>query len=126
MGAVIDLEKIRVQKEKSWFRKIVDAAKYKVKKAYWWVKNNPAEAAILGTIVTTAVGGAVKVSKGLVRTHNLNKEAYNKDRYVYDHSLGAYLKTTRKLNNNDIVEINRRMAEGKKKAEVLAEMGLLE
>ena len=126
MGAVIDLEKIRVQKEPSWFRRKVNKAKYKIKKAYWWVKDNPAEAAILGTIVTTAVGGAVKVSKGLVRTHNLKQEAYNKERYVYDHSLGAYLKTNRKLNNNDIVEINRRMAEGKKKAEVLAEMGLLE
>lgn len=125
MGAVIDLTKAQIQKEgktRNFFKKV----QYRIKKAYWWVKDNPAEAALIGSVATAAIGGAVKVSKGLLRTHNLNKEAYNKERYVYDHSLGAYLKTNRKLNNNDIVEINRRMAEGKKKSEVLAEMGLLE
>ena len=128
MGAVIDLEKAKIQNEKNgWFHRSWRTVKWKIKKVYWWAKDNPAEAAILGTVVTTAVGGAVKVTKGLVRTHNLNKEAYNKERYVYDRSLGAYLKINRKLENNDIVEINRRMREGnKRKSEVLAEMGLLE
>lgn len=125
MGAVIDLNEIKVKKE-SWFKRTCGKIKYKCQKTWWWIKANPEEAALIGTIATAAIGGAVKVSKGLVRTHNLNKEAYNKERYVYDHSLGAYLKTKRKLTNNDIIEINRRMATGKRKSEVLSEMGLLE
>lgn len=125
MGAVIDFEKARIEKD-NWFRRTCRKAKYKIQKTYWWMKDNPAEAALIGTIVTAVIGGTVKISKGLIRTHNLKQEAYNKERYVYDHSLGTYLKTTRKLTNNDIVEINRRMGEGKKKSEVLAEMGLLE
>ena len=125
MGTILDLRDVTVVKD-NWFKRTTRKVKYKVQKLYWWAKDNPAEAAIACSLITAAIGGTVKVSKGLVRTHNLNKEAYNKERYVYDHSLGAYLKTKRRLTNNDIIEINRRMPEGKKKAEVLAEMGLLE
>lgn len=125
MSAVIDLYKAKVQKE-SFPKRAWDKIKYNALKVYWWAKDNPAEAALAASVITAAITGGTKLVKGAIRTHNLNQEAYNKERYVYDHSLGAYLKTNRRLTNNDIVEINRRMAEGKKKAEVLAEMGLLE
>ena len=123
MGQMVNLN-CRVKTsfmEQAWWK-----IKVKAQKLYWWAKDNPAEAALVGSVVTAAIGGGVKITKGLIRTHNVHKDTYNKERYVYDHSLGAYLKTKRKLTNNDIVEINRRMAEGKKKSEVLAEMGLLE
>lgn len=123
MGQVVN---INPRVKTSFCNRLWWKAKYNAKKLYWWVKDNPAEAALAGSVITAVVGGGVKITKGLIRTHNLHKDTYNKERYVYDHSLGAYLKTKRKLTNNDIVEINRRMAEGKKKSEVLAEMGLLE
>lgn len=127
MGAVIDLEKIRVQKEDNKFQKVWKKVKYKAQKTWWYIKENPAEAAMIGSVITAVVGGSVRVIKGVQKKNNLKQEQFNKERYVYDHSLGAYLKTKRPLTNNDIVEINRRMRdEGKRKSEILAEMGLLE
>ena len=125
MGAVVDFNKMKIEKE-SWFGRVKDKVVYKAKQLYWWAHDNPGEAAIAASVITAAISGSVKIVKGAIRTRNINQETYNKERYVYDHSLGTYLKVNRRLNNNDIIEINRRMAEGKRKSEVLSEMGLLE
>lgn len=68
----------------------------------------------------------MKISKSLVRTHNLKKEQYNKERYIYDRSLGMYLHTKRPLRNKDYVTINRRRKNGEKLSDILESMKILD
>lgn len=90
-----------------------------------FVKENPETCGILATVGTTLIGGGVKLTKGIIRTHRIHKEQYLKERYIYDRSLGMYLKTRRPLRNNDYIIINRRRRNGERLSDILAGMGLL-
>ena len=130
---IIDFNKNQVLTEdngkKKFSEKVKDAAtvaKSKFSEGAEWVKENPqAFAAILagGTALFT---GATKVVKGINKHVTAKQEQYNKERFIYDHSLGAYLETKRKLTRQDVVKINDiRRRTGKKLSEVLADMNLL-
>ena len=62
-----------------------------------WALENPQNTAV--TIATLLAGGkgVSKVVKSVGRCMAKKQEQYNKERYVYDHSLGIYLKTKRNL-----------------------------
>ena len=98
--------------------------KDKVMSGVKWIVDNPKEAAVLGTMVT-GVGAFAK--KG-IRYITVKRETYNKDRYVYDHSAGRYLKTRRPLKANDVRRINELRANnpGMKMSEALERLGLLD
>lgn len=88
-----------------------------------WVKNNPQEAALLGS----AIAGVTSIGKKLIRGINLRQERFNKERFVYDRSANCYLFTKRKLNNKDVANINRLRREnpGMKMSEALERLRLL-
>ena len=123
---VIDLNKIKTEKDKNFGDKLKDIckdAKEKAGKGIEWIKENPREAVgIFGAAAAIFGAGAKAINKNVTA----RQERYNKERFIYDHSLNAYLETNRKLTNNDIVRINEeRRKTGKKLSEVLAEMHLL-
>lgn len=120
---ILDLNNMKV--ESKWHA-FASKVREKAVDAYWWVKNNPETAGILATVGTAAIGGAVKIGKSLVRTYNLRQEKYNKDRYIYDRSLGMYLHTKRPLKNQDFVTINTRRKNGEKLADILTSMRILD
>ena len=120
---ILDLNNMKV--ESKWHA-FTSKAREKAADIYWWVKNNPETAGVLATVGTAVIGGAVKVGKSLVRTYNLRQEKYNKDRYIYDRSLGMYLHTRRPLRNQDFVIINSRRKNGERLADILTSMRILD
>lgn len=104
-----------------WWR-----TKVKASRAAEWVRDNPETAGIFLTAGTALVGGVVKIGKGLIRSHNLRKEQFSKERYIYDRSLGMYLRTKRPLRNKDYMTINQRRRNGEKLSKILEDMHILE
>lgn len=108
-----------------WSKKdrIYGELKEKASSSIEWVKENPKEAVGIFAAAGAIVGG---IGKTINKQVTVRQERYTKERFIYDHSLNAYLETKRKLTNNDIVRINEeRRRTGKKLSEVLAEMKLL-
>lgn len=120
---VIDLNKIKVQTKWQAFK---DRMWIKAQMAANWIRNNPETVGIAMTVGTAVIGGAVKIGKGAIRHRNLRKEQFNKERYIYDRSLGMYLRTKRPLRNKDYLTINARRKNGEKLSDILADMHVLE
>lgn len=93
---------------------------------YVFAKENPELCGIVVTAGTYAVHGLVKGVKMIHRTGNFRRDKYLKERYIYDRSLGMYLKTRRPLRNNDYIIINKRRQNGEKLSDILASMRLLD
>lgn len=115
---ILDLKTMKVESKwhsfKTW-------AKKKTVDTLQWVKDNPE----LAALAAAGLGGAAKGLKSLIRTHNLKQDQYNKERYIYDRSLGMYLHTKRPLRNQDYISINQRRARGEKLSDILESMRLL-
>ena len=120
---VIYLNQMKV--ESKWHNFKVKAS-VKARNAIQWVKENQETVGILTTVGAALLGGGVKITKSLVRTHNLKKEQYNKERYIYDRSLGMYLHTRRPLRNKDYITINARRKNGEKLSDILSDMRILD
>lgn len=116
---ILDLKTMKV--ESKWHEMKRKAKKAAVD-ALNWAKENP-ELTALGA---AGIGAAAKGLKSLVRTYNLHRENYNKERWIYDRSLGIYLKTKRPLRNKDYVTINNRRRNGEKLSKILEDMHILE
>ena len=127
---VIDLNKIKTENDRTLKDKLKDGlevAKEKGGDMVDWVKENPREFAAIVASAAALTAGAGKVIKGINRHATAKQEQYNKERYIYDHSLNAYLKTKRPLTKDDVIMINNiRRVTKKKLSEVLADLDLLE
>lgn len=127
---VIDLKKIKT--ENHWTNRLKDGIKNfgrkvsnKAKETMDFVKNNPEATAALLATGGAIIGGAGKIVKHISRNANLRQEKYNKERYIYDHSLNLYLKTKRKLTAKDYENINELRKQGYSKSEALLRLNLL-
>lgn len=120
---VLDLNKMKI--ESKWHN-LRNKAKNRMNDVLNWVRNNPELATTALTVGSVFIGGAIKVGKGLVKTHNLHKEQYNKERYIYDRSLGMYLHTKRPLRTQDFATINARRNKGEKLSDILVSMKILD
>ena len=120
---ILELDKMRIQTK---WQELKSKAKKGATNVANWAKNNPELVGVALTAGTAVVGGAVKVCKGLVRTHNLHREQYNKERYIYDRSLGMYLHTKRPLRTQDFATINARRAKGERLSDILVSMRILD
>ena len=85
--------------------------------------NNNKESII--TFTPLAAGIVTLGIKTIGKHRNLRMQKYNKERYVYDTSLGHYWKLSRKLKNSEWLEIERRRAKGERLADILASMKVL-
>ncbi len=120
---ILDLNSIKVQSKWNAFW---SKAKDKAIDAAYWIKNNPETVGIITTLGAAIIGGTVKIGKGMMRTHNLRKEQYIKERNIYDRSLGMYLHTRRPLRNKDFVTINARRNKGERLSDILIDMNILD
>ncbi len=120
---ILDLNNMKVE---SRFHEFTRKAKQKAVDAWNWSKNNPELTAGLLTGAAGLAGGLYKLGKGLLRTGNIRMERYNKERYIYDHSLGMYLHTKRKLNNRDYMFINQERQKGRRLSDILQKMNILD
>lgn len=116
---ILDLTKMKVESKWHQFK---ERAKEKAVQAMQWVKENPE----LAAIGAAGIGAAAKGAKKLLRTYNIHREQCNKERWIYDRSLGMYLKTKRPLRNKDYITINRRRKNGERLSDILQSMRILE
>lgn len=127
---VIDLKKIRTENHwtnrvKNGVKKVTRTVVDKTKEGIEFVKENPQTAATLIAAGGALLGGAHKITKGIQRHVNLKQEKYNKERYIYDHSLNMYLKTKRPLKKSDYDKITTMRKNGMKLNEALSKLDLL-
>lgn len=127
----IDLKKIKT--EDHWTNRIKDRVKKvgkfacdKVREGVEFVRDNPQAAATLVAAGAAIIGGVNRISKGVIRNANLRKEKYNKERYVYDHSLNTYLKYKRPLRKEDYKRIAALRKRGMKLNEALLALDLIQ
>lgn len=126
---VLNLKTMKVEgkgfKEKA--KQVGRTVKAKASEAWQWSMEHPQEAVAIVTGLGILIGGVTKLGKGALKMHTLKMERFNKERYIYDHSMKAYLKLKRPIRNNDVVAINNLRAKtGMKLSEALAKLGLLE
>ena len=91
-----------------------------------YVTENPKKVALATVAITALLKNLGRFTNGAGRIISAKQEQYNKERYVYDHSLGIYLKTKRKLTSEDLRMIDRLRTKGFTKVQALMKLGLLE
>ena len=107
-------------------REFKENVKRKFSNAVNFVSDHKEEIMILTPIIIAGITGVTKVSKGMIRNHNLNKEQDLKELYCYDRSLGHYWKLRKPLSNNDWIAINDRKKNGETLADILSSMNVLD
>lgn len=107
-------------------REFKENVKRKFSNAVNFVSDHKEEIMILSPIIMAGIAGVTKVSKGMIRNHNLNKEQDLKELYCYDRSLGHYWKLRKPLSNNDWITINDRKKNGETLADILSSMNVLD
>lgn len=123
---IIDMDKkeiIMEEKKKTFGDKVKEGFSNGVD----WVKEHPREFIGILTAGTAIVGGVGKVANSINKRNTAKQEQYNRERFVYDHSAGVYLKTKRKLTGDDVKAINAlRRNTGMKMSEAMEALDLLE
>lgn len=99
----------------------VKAEKFKWKAIDFWNRNK-AEIVVLAPLV---YGGVKAISRTANHAIDAKREQTHRDRHIYDRSTGQYYETRRKLTSNERLELERRLANGEKKGQILRSMGLL-
>ena len=112
---VVDLKKFKIEAKK---RQI----KEKVREAWEFAKEHPAESLALAT---ATVGGLTGLIKRADRHSAIRKEQELKDRYIYDRSIGKYGKTRKVPSTGQQLEIERRKKNGESMGDILSSMRLL-
>lgn len=120
---ILEIDKMKVQTK---WQEIKDKAWQKTKAAVRWIEENPEAVGFILTAGTIAAGGIKKVCNTIGRQSTLRQERYNKERYIYDRSLGMYLHTRRPLTNRDFERISVRRKKGERLADILYSMGILD
>ena len=91
-----------------------------------WAMEDPKRAVAMIAVLLGGSRGLSRMVNNVSRCVKTRQEQYNKDRYVYDHSLGIYLKTKRKLTKQDLLMIERLRGKGFTKAQAMMKLNLLE
>lgn len=120
---ILEIDKMKVQTKWQQFK---DKAWQKTQAAVRWVENNPEAVGFILTAGTIAAGGIKKICNTIGRQSALRQERYNKERYIYDRSLGMYLHTRRPLTNRDFERISIRRRNGERLSDILYTMGILD
>ena len=107
-------------------REFKENVKQRLSNAGNFVREYKEEFMILSPIIIAGITGVMKVSKGMIRNHNLSKEQDLKELYCYDRSLGHYWKLRKPLSNNDWITINDRKKNGETLADILSSMNVLD
>lgn len=115
MGKFKDKIKEKIEDGRTW----LDVKAWQARE---WAKENPEQAA---TVICTAIGAGVLMTKGMIKSARLHKEAVLKERYIYDRSLGKYWRLRRVPTQTEQLKIARLKKEGLGYAEILTSMKLL-
>ena len=115
MGDVVDIKDFKWELRK---RKI----KEKLSQAWEFVKEHPTESM---AAATAGIGGVMGLIKRHDRHQMIKEQQRLKDEYIYDRSLGRYIKMRKKPSTSEALEIERRKHNGEPLGQILADMRLL-
>ncbi len=110
--------------DKIWFAK--EKAKRKAEAVVQWCSENKELAIAMIPVGFMFIRGVGNTIRSVDRKMDLKKEQELQDLYIYDHSLGMYLKLRRPLKPSEKIEIDRRRNNGESKIQILSSMGLLD
>ena len=100
--------------------------KWKFERTVQWCEDNKELAIALVPVGIVAFKTVTKMVMSVDRKIDLKRQEDLQELYVYDHSLGVYLKLRRPLKPSEKIEIDRRRQNGESKVQILASMGVLD
>ena len=101
-------------------------AQVKAREFMNWASANKEVIIAVAPVAIAAVKGVNGMVRTIDRKVDLRKEQQLKDLYIYDRSMGKYLKLRRKLTSREQVEFDMRKRSGESAAQILASMRLLD
>ena len=114
-----DLKRFKLEEQKRKFKEKAEDAKAKI--SCFWANNKDA-IVVMTPFVATGVAGLAKAGASIYRTKSEN---FHRDREVYDPRSGDYYTLKRKMTNQQKLELERRMARGERKGDILRSMKLI-
>ena len=90
-----------------------------------WMADNPQSSAVALMALLAGTKGVNRTIRSIGRCISARQDQYNRDRYVYDHSLGIYVKTNRKLTKADLIRIEQLRSRGLTKTQAMVKLGIL-
>lgn len=102
----------------------------KAKNAMRWINQNKEMIVVLAPVAASSAALLGKwvikpIWKGTVVRANLRRQEHIKTGFIYDPSLGAYYELSRKLNNQQKIELDQRRQAGERIGNILREMNVL-
>lgn len=102
----------------------------KAKNAMRWINQNKEMIVVLAPVAASSAALLGKwvikpIWKGTVVRANLRRQEHIKTGFVYDPSLGAYYELSRKLSNQQKIELDQRRQAGERIGNILREMNVL-
>ena len=102
----------------------------KAKNAMRWINQNKEMIVVLAPVAASSAALLGKwvikpIWKGTVVRTNLRRQEHIKTRFIYDPSLGAYYELSRKLSNQQKIELDQRRQAGERIGNILREMNVL-
>lgn len=120
--SVIDLNELKKAKRQARHREWKQKINVGIQNLLKWINENRDLLIVAIPVAGSVLGGAIKFLK---KNHTLRAEKHLKEDYVYDRSLGKYLKPTRKLSKNEWRSVARRKAAGERYVDIFDSMGVL-
>lgn len=109
-----------------WWYGVRWNAKKKFEATKKWCENNTELAIAMIPVAVVVFKGVGRTIASIDRKIDMAKEQELQELYVYDHSLGMYLKLRRPLKPSEKIEIDQRRQAGESKIQILSSMGLLD
>lgn len=102
----------------------------KAKNAMRWINQNKEMIVVLAPVAASSAALLGKwvikpIWKGTVVRANLRRQEHIKTGFIYDPSLGAYYELSRKLSNQQKIELDQRRQAGERIGNILREMNVL-
>ena len=90
-----------------------------------WVDRNKEIISLAIPAAVVTVKGGTKIVSGISRNIRLHQEKVDKERRIYDRSLGKHIYLKRSLTNADMRTILERKEDGEKLSSILMDMNLI-
>lgn len=108
-------------KAKDKYYKVKADIQQKTTNALYWMERNPE----LAIVLIPLGAGVIKTGIGAIKSVNNRKTEELKDQYIYDRSLGTYIRLNRRPTTDEYLEIEARRRNGEPLTIVLRSMRLI-
>ena len=102
-----------------------EKAKRMINDGLLWIDRNRDLITLAVPAVIISVKGGTKIVSGISKNVRLHQEKVDKERRIYDRSLGKHIYLKRALKNADMKEILERRENGEKLSNILMDMNLI-